>query len=268
MFNNKVVFITGASSGLGFELAKEAARRGAKLALSARRVERLQELREIVARESGREPLIVPCDVTKKDQVAKAIEATVNHFGALDHVIANAGQSMWCRFSDVADPEELNDLMQLNYMGVVYSAFYGLPHLRLSGGTFAAISSIQGVMPVAYHSGYVAAKYAVNGFVDTLRLEEPGVHFFLALPSWISGTELREHALAGHSANAVSVIKTHGKHAVSAADCARLILDAMAAKKDHLFIPRSYKLVPAVRLFLRRTVDKIVMHKVKGQLKS
>lgn len=265
----KNALITGASSGLGEALAFALAEKGHNLTLTARRLDKLVGLRDQLLKINKKiDILIAKADVSIKAQVEETIKNSVAHFGALDYLIANAGQGMWTRFSDLGDPDELNDLMQLNYMGVVYSLFYALPHLRKNKGSFVAISSIQGVIPVAYHTGYVASKYAVNGLIDTIRLEEPDVHFLLALPMWISGTELRSHALVGHNAQSIKVKTTHGKQATSAQDCAKAIVEAVLLKKNEIYIPGKYRFVPILRNLFKKTFDQVVMNKIKTQLKS
>lgn len=267
MTATKHVFITGASSGLGEAFAQSFAKKGYNLTLNARREDKLKALRDrLLQTYPSIDILLAPGDVSQKNTVANIVAQSMAHFSRLDVVIANAGQGMWSRFSDLKDPDQLQDLMQLNYMGVVYSLFYTLPHVRQSKGSFVAISSIQGVIPVVYHTGYVASKYAVNGLIETIRLEEPDVHFLLAMPSWISGTELRSHALGGEGSNAIKVKTTHGKHATSTKDCAQSIIDALEARKEEVFIPNTYRLVPTLRNLFRGTFDKVVSKKVKGQL--
>ncbi len=265
--SKKNVLITGASAGLGKALAFDLAARGFKLSLAARRYERLVEIEaELKAQFPELKILCIKADVCDKASSKAMIEQSVAHFGEIHAVIANAGQSMWTRFRDVADPDELKDLMQLNYMGVVYSAFYALPHLRATNGHFVAISSLQGALPVPYHSGYVASKYAVNGFIETLRQEEPDIHFMLACPSWIAGTELRSHALGGVGKDAIKVHTSHGRKVISADECAHLIIDGMLAKKASLYIPKKYAVVPLLRHLLPKTVDKVIKAKVDKQL--
>ncbi len=263
------VLITGASAGLGAALAVAAARKGANLTLAARRLDRLAELEQSLRSLCPEiKILAIKADVSDKKSVAELIANSVAHFGRLDCLIANAGQGMWTRFSDLADPDQLKDLMQLNYMGVVYSAFYALPHLRKAQGSLVAISSVQGVIPVPYHTGYVASKYAVNGFIDTLRMEEPEVNFLLALPGWIGGTELRAQALTSSGEGAIVVKSRHNRKVVSADQCAEQIIAATIKKQSQLFIPRAYACVPLLRCLLRTTVDKIIKTKVDQQLKT
>ena len=261
--------ITGASSGLGEALAKQLALQGFNLTLSARRADRLEAVRnEIVKAHPKIEVLLLPADITDKHACKNVVLKSVNHFKRLDAYIANAGLGMWTRFRDISDPDELLDLMRVNYMGVVYGLYYALSYLREARGTFVAISSIQGLIPVAYHTGYVASKYAVNGLIETVRLEEPEINFLLALPSWISGTELRSHALSGSGKDAIQVNTEHGKSAVSAEECARQIIYALRKGDRDVFIPRKFACVPFLRSVAKKTFDRVVMNKVETQIRD
>lgn len=261
--------VTGASSGLGEALAKRLALQGYHLTLSARRIERLEAVRDELKRIHPKiDILLAPADAADKRACEQMVAESVDHFKRIDVFVANAGQGMWSRFRDLKDPDQLKDLMNVNYMGVVYGLFYALPHVRASQGSFVAISSIQGLIPVAYHTGYVASKYAVNGLIDTIRLEEPEVHFLLALPSWISGTELRSHAVSGEGTNAIHVNTNHGKSAVSAEDCANQIIAALRTREREVFIPKKFSCVPFLRQVARGTFDRVVMNKIKTQLRE
>lgn len=264
----KHYLITGASAGLGKALAFELASLGAHLSIAARRHDRLVNIKHELSKKYPEvRVLTLKADVSDKESSKKMFEESIDYFGSLDGVIANAGQSMWSRFRDLGDPDELKDLMQLNYMGVVYSAFYALPHLEKSKGSFVAISSLQGTIPVPYHSGYVASKYAVNGLIETIRQEEPHIHFMLANPSWIAGTELRSHAVSGTGKDAIKVNTKHGKKVMSADECAKLIIEAMIAKKLSIYLPKKYAVVPFIRHILPAMVDKVIKDKVDKQLR-
>lgn len=264
----KTVVITGASSGLGEAMAHLYAKKNYNLVLAARNIERLNILKESLSDKYQIDIKTIKTDVTNKDSVKKLIDLSVEHFGKIDIFIANAGQGMWSRFGDIKDPDHLNDLMQTNYMGVVYCLYYALSHLKKSSGSFVAISSIQGIIPVPYHTGYVASKFAVNGLIETMRLEEPHVHFLLAMPSWIAGTKLRAHALTSDDKSAVKVKTTHNKNVISAYDCALIIIKAIADKEQDLFIPRKYRFIRAARVLMKNLVDKIVVKKTESQLRG
>jgi short-subunit dehydrogenase len=269
MFKNKNIIITGASSGLGKALALKLADLGANLFLASRRIDLLEALKAQLNLGYPEQKIhVLKSDVTVPKDSENLVQQSVAYFGSLDIFIANAGQSMWSRFRDLKDPKELQDLMQLNYMGVASGLFYALPHLRKNKGSFVAISSIQGALPVPFHSGYVAAKYAVTGFIDTVRLEEPEVHFLLAMPSWVAGTELRAQALKSTAPDALRVKEHHDKAIISAERCADYIINALDQKRDKIYIPKKYQYIPILRSICQRMVDNIILKRVKKQLNA
>src|ERR1700712_5399490 len=153
-FENQVVWITGASSGLGKALALEFARQGADLALSARRIERLQALvSEIEA--LGRSALAVPCDVVDEAAVRQAADTVATHFGRLDIAIANAGFSVGGRIERL-DAATWRRQLDTNVVGVAMTARYALPHLRNTQGRLVLIGSIAALLPGPGSGAYAA----------------------------------------------------------------------------------------------------------------
>lgn len=269
LFANKNIIITGASSGLGKQMAIYAAKNNANLVISSKDNEKLKETKnEIEKTYPNIKIKEIPLDISIKENNKFLVQEANEFLGSIDIFIANAGRSMWCKFSDLGDPDEILDLMKLNFMSVVYAVHFALPFLRKNKGSFLAISSIQGTFPTPYHSGYVASKYSVNGFIDALRMEEPDVHFMLALPAWISGTNIRQNALKSAQNQGVKVNTKHGKNAISAIDCAKIILDALHDKKEQLFIPSKLAIVPLLRIFMRKIVDRMIVKKVNTQLQK
>jgi short-subunit dehydrogenase len=267
MLSKKNVFITGASAGLGKALAMDAASRGAKLTLTARRIKELEDVKQdIIKKVPQAEILLIKNDVADKESTQQAVEESVAHFGRMDAFIDNAGRGMWSRFSDIDSPDRLKEIMDINFGGVVNGAFYALPHLRKTQGSFVVVSSIQGVIPVPFHTGYVASKFAVNGFIETLSLEEPNIHFLLGMPSWISGTELRAQSLVGQAKDSIVVKRQHGKSAITPEAYAKLLIDAMLAHKKRLFTPRWFGLIPFLRSLIPNTLDRITVNKVNTQV--
>jgi short-subunit dehydrogenase len=265
---NKNIIITGASSGLGRSMALYLSKFGANLVLMARSKDKLQELKKEIENISSNKVEIFITDVAKKESVKSSFIKAQKYLGTIDAVIANAGISMWSRFSDLSDPDELKRIMDINYLGLAYSLFYSLPALKNSMGSFVAISSIQGKIPVPYHSGYVASKYAVQGLIETLRLEEPEVHFLLALPSWISGTDLRSNAVIGDKKGSVKVSTKHKSNAIDVDIVAQKIIEALNNKNQEIYLPSSFKYLPLARVAVPSLLDKIVAKKVARQLKN
>jgi NAD(P)-dependent dehydrogenase (short-subunit alcohol dehydrogenase family) len=270
MPSGKIIAITGASGGLGRELALQLAQRGARLALFARNEAALHETSRLCRQPGAPEPLVVVGDVTKPEDCARFIGETVARFGALDGLIANAGVSMWAQFEEVRDLSLFRKLIEVNYLGAVHCLHPALPHLRSSRGQFIAIASLQSKIGAPAHTGYTAAKHALDGFIESLRMEldGSGIHILAVYPSWISGTELRGHAFCEAGQKVGEGRRNHTRDATPVGICAEKILAAMAARREQLFIPGKYRWLAWARLalphLLRRSIQKRVATQKQG----
>ncbi|MGZ4001777.1 MAG: SDR family NAD(P)-dependent oxidoreductase, partial [Mucilaginibacter sp.] len=157
--NDKVVVITGASSGIGKALAIEFARRGGNLVVAARHYVALCELTESLIKEYGIQAVAVQCDVSVEDDCALLIKQSILTFGKIDVLINNAGISMRALFNDV-DVKVMKTLMDVNFWGTVYCTKYALPHLLKTQGSLVGVSSIAGYKGLPGRSGYSASKFA------------------------------------------------------------------------------------------------------------
>lgn len=167
-----VVWITGGGSGLGRAMAVEFARRGADVAVSGRRVDRLEEAAAAV-RGLGRRALALPCDVTDDADVARAAAAVTGALGRLDVAVANAGFAVMGRFEALSDAEWRRQF-DTNVFGLVSTARHALPALRASGGRLALVSSVSGMLATPQGAAYSASKYAVRAIGQTLAIELAG----------------------------------------------------------------------------------------------
>ena len=195
--NDKVVIITGASSGIGMALAKEFARRGANLSLAARNIEVLDELaRELM--HHGSKVIAVKTDVSVANDCLQLIRTTVKTFGKIDILINNAGISMRALFRDV-ELEVLKRLMDVNFWGTVYCTKFAYPYLLASKGSVVGISSVTGFVGLPARTGYSASKFAINGFLETLRSEnlKSGLHVMIVAPGF-TATNIRKSALTAN----------------------------------------------------------------------
>jgi NADP-dependent 3-hydroxy acid dehydrogenase YdfG len=165
---DKVIVITGASSGIGAALAELVGAKGAKVALVARRE---TDLREVAAR-SGPEALPLVADVTRREDVSRALEAALSRFGRVDVWVNNAGRGITRLVSELTD-EDLDEMMQVNLKSALYGMQAVLPHFRERGsGHIINVSSMLGRMPFALaRSAYSAAKHALNSLTANLRME-------------------------------------------------------------------------------------------------
>lgn len=192
---DKVVIITGASSGIGKSLAIEFAKRGAHLVLGARQFVTLCELAQDIEKQYHVKAVAVQCDVTVEDDCAALIKQTLLTFGRIDVLVNNAGISMRALFKDV-DLGVLKSLMDVNFWGTVYCTKYALPEIMKTKGSIVGVSSIAGYKGLPGRSGYSASKFAMNGFLDALRVEnlKTGVHVMVACPGFTS-SNIRNTAL-------------------------------------------------------------------------
>ncbi|KAL8137559.1 hypothetical protein V2J09_003560 [Rumex salicifolius] len=167
----KVVLITGASSGIGEHVAYEYAKRGARLALAARRKDRLTKVAE-KARELGSpDTLIISADVSIPEHCEKMIQETVDHFGTVDHLVNNAGITTSKLLEEYSDIKEMESIMDTNFWGSIHSTRYAIPHLRRSKGKIVVLSSAAYWVPTPRLTVYSGSKGALIGLFEGLRVE-------------------------------------------------------------------------------------------------
>ena len=219
-------------------MSLEFARHGAKLSLFDKDIEKLEETGK-QCKKLGGEALTAGGDVTKPEDCENFVKEVGKKYGTLDYVIACAGISMWAKFEDIEDVNIFRKMMDINYLGVVHTTFYSMPMLKSNKGMMVVLSSIQGKIGVPYHTGYVASKFALQGFFESLRMEldGSGVDILMVLPHWIRGTNLRSNAY-GKDGNTLG--DSRGKHtgeSITVEDCCREIMSAMQKRKKELVIP-------------------------------
>lgn len=242
-FNNKVVWITGASSGIGRALAVEFSKRGAKCILSARSKSGLEETNRFA--DNAEQNVILPLDVTNEEQVESAVKQIID-IGGIDILINNAGVS---QRSTVENTEMCvyRSLMEVNYFGVVKLTKTVLPYMVSKGqGSIVTISSIAGKVGPPYRAGYAASKHALHGFFDSLRAEtsHKGIHTLVICPGYIN-TPIAHNALAGDGQK-YNKRDAENANGLDAADLAKRILKAIEKKKTEVYFGKFE--VNAVRL--------------------
>jgi NAD(P)-dependent dehydrogenase (short-subunit alcohol dehydrogenase family) len=164
---NKVVLVTGASSGIGAAIARIFAQQGARVALSARSADKLNTL----AASLGPNTFAIPADMTDPAQVRRMVEATVERFGRLDILINNAGVGMYAPIASM-QPEQFEQLVSTNWLGPVRAIQAAVPHMRKQGGgQIINISSVAGKVAIPWMGAYCSTKFALNALSDSLRLE-------------------------------------------------------------------------------------------------
>jgi short-subunit dehydrogenase len=196
-FQNKVVVITGASSGIGKALSFAFASHGAKIVIAARNKMKLDEVRHILV-EKGADALSVQTDVSIESDCKRLIDETLKNFGSIDILINNAGISMRATFADL-DVSVIRSLMDVNFWGTVYSTKYALPHLLKVRGSVTGVISVAGHVGLPGRTGYSASKFAVRGFLDALRSEnlKTGLHVMVVAPGF-TASDIRKVALSAN----------------------------------------------------------------------
>lgn len=194
IFKEKVVIVTGASSGIGRATALEFARNGSRVVIAARSAERLTTLEQEI-KAIGAEVLACITDVAIEDDCMKMVKAAVSRFGTVDILINNAGISMRALFDDV-DISVLKRLMDVNFWGTVYCTKYALPYIVSNRGSIVGVSSTAGFHGLPGRTGYSASKFAMHGFLETLRIEymKEKLHVMIIAPGF-TASEIRRNAL-------------------------------------------------------------------------
>lgn len=193
-FKDKVMIITGASSGIGLASVRLFASYGAKLVMAARSIDKL----EAIAKELGNDPEHVICvktDVSVEEDCRNLIEKAVSHYGRIDFLINNAGLSMRASFKEV-ELSVIRRLMEVNFWGTVYCTKYALPYLLESKGSVTGVISVAGYAGLPGRTGYATSKFAIRGFLETLRMEhlEDGLHVMVFAPGY-TASNVRNAAL-------------------------------------------------------------------------
>jgi short-subunit dehydrogenase len=253
---DKVVVITGASSGIGKALAFAFGREQATIVICARRLESLKPVGAELS-QSGIENLCIQADVSSESDIKQLIEATIQKYGRLDILINNAGISMRSLVIDV-DPNVIRQVMDINFMGTVYATRYALPHILKSKGSIVGMSSIAGYRGLPVRSGYSASKFAVNGFLEALRTEllDTGVHVLVACPGFTT-SNIRVSSLNKEGQVAGETMRDESKM-MSAEECADHILNAVKRRKRDLILTFQGKLTIFLNKWIPGLMDRMV----------
>ena len=261
-FQDNVVILTGASSGIGRETAYQLAEQGAWLSLAARNADRLEEVAAECRKHGGR-ALAVKTDVTIESECRHLVEQTTAEFGRIDTLINNAGISMWTPFDQVQDLSILEQIMRANYLGSAYLTYYALPYLKQTRGRLVAVSSLAGKNGVPTRSGYAASKHALVGFFDSLRIEllETGVSVTIIYPGFVT-SEIRERAY-GADGQPLGKSPVRESEVMSAEECARIMIAAMAKRKREEVMTLRGKLGQWFKLIAPGMVDQVARRAIE-----
>lgn len=269
----KVAIITGASSGIGLAAAKEFAAQGSFLALAARNREKLDSIvAELNAKygktEDGREKFIaVAADVTKEADCRNLIERCTAHFGKIDILVNNAGISMRALFKDL-DLSVIKSLMDVNFWGTVFCTKYALPWLLKSKGSVVGVISIAGFKGLPARTGYSASKFAIYGFLDTLRVEHlhDGLHVMIFAPGF-TASNIRNVALVADGTQQGETPRDEEKM-MSAEAVAKRLAKGIKRRKSQIILTPIGKLTVFLNKFFPRLVDRLEYNYMKREPNS
>ena len=264
---NSVVLITGGTSGIGRACALAFGRAGARVVVTGRDAARLAATAaELTA--AGIPHRTVRGDVGVLADATRAVADTIAAFGRLDILVNNAGLSMRARFAE-ADVRVLEQLMQTNFFGTVYTTKAALPYLLESKGTVVGISSIAGYRGLPGRTGYSASKFAMNGFLEALRTEllPQGVNVLTAAPGF-TASNIRHTALLANGQPQHDTPRDEGQMMTSE-QVAQHLLRAVAQRRRTLVLTGEGKLVVFLNKWLPGLMDKLVLNnfrKEEGEL--
>jgi short-subunit dehydrogenase len=261
----QVIVITGASDGIGAEMARQWAARGradVALVLAARSLDKLEAV-AASCRASGAQVLVQRCDVGVQTECVALIDAAVRTFGRIDTLVNNAGMSAHANFEDVTDLSWYETLMRINHWGSVWCTHAALPHLKASRGRIVAVASLAGLIGVPGRTAYSGTKFAMTGFFEALRIElaTSGVSVTIAYPGVVA-TEIRYRGFnAQGEAAGRSGLDERG--AMSVEECARLIVDGTEGRQRDIVMSAKGKLGRWLKLIAPRMVDRMALKALK-----
>lgn len=246
--------VTGASSGIGREIALELGRRGCRVALVARSQEALQELAREIA-EAGGEGLALPTDVRSEDQVKEAVATTVERFGSLRLVVANAGLGRYAAV-DEQPAEHVETTIQTNYVGMTRLVRHSLPHLLASSPShIAGVTSSAGLIPHRLASAYCASKAACNAYLAALRLEvvDHGVGVSWICPGLVETPFIEKADL--DPAKDLPLLARVMVRSLKSDEVARAVLKAVEGNKSEVVLPPMMRFFAWTRRLTPRFAD-------------
>ena len=254
-FKGKTVVITGASSGIGMALALEFGDLGANVVIGARNSKKLRELATIIE-SKGKSAVWCEADVSKEEDCRKLIETAVENFGGIDALICNAGISMRALFDDV-DLSVLHRLMDVNFWGTVYCTKYALPYIQKSHGSIVGVSSVAGIHGLPGRTGYSSSKYAMTGFLETIRIEnlKKGVHVMIACPGF-TASNVRFAALTADGSSQGETPREEDKM-MSAEEVAHRIIKGIAHHKRFITMEFQGRATRLIKKFTPAFLDRM-----------
>jgi dehydrogenase/reductase SDR family member 7B len=253
---DKVVIITGGSSGIGRALAEEFGSRGSKILITGRNVEQLEK----TVADLRSEGIIIESfvsDVSVENDNRQMAQETIRRFGTIDVLINNAGITMRALFEDV-DLDVVKKVMAINFYGVLYATKYCLPEIIKNKGSIVGISSIAGYRGLPGRAGYSASKFALNGFLEVLRTEylKRGVHVLTACPGF-TASNIRKSSLTKDGSKQGESPRNE-EEMMSPQECARHIYRATVKRKRSIVLTAQGKFAVFLNKWLPSLADRLV----------
>lgn len=251
----RVVIITGASSGIGKACAYFFSQKGAHVVLAARNGDRIDQIAADLHKRD-RKALAVQTDVSRAEDCKNLVDQTIAYFGRIDVLINNAGISMRGLFSDTS-LDVLRQLMDINFWGTVYCTHYALPYILKQKGSVVGVSSIAGFQGLPGRTGYSSSKFAMHGFLQTLRVEnlKTGLHVMIAAPGFTS-TNVRKSALGPDGRSQGESPRDEHKM-MEPEKVAEILFRGIHRRKRQIIMTRQGKITVWMRRLLPKLTDKI-----------
>lgn len=260
----KVAIITGASSGIGKSIALELAKQGAIAVTTARNEDKLQALEKQMT-DLGYSSSYFVTDIQKEENCKSIINYCVDKYGRIDILINNAGISMRANFKDL-QLDVLHQVMNTNFWGSVYCTKYALPYILEKQGSIVGISSVSGITPLPARTGYVASKHALDGFFQTIRLEnkDENLHVMLVHPGFTS-SNIRNVAL-NHQGKPQGETPRNEERMMSSEEVAVKIYRGIIHKKEDLVLTWQGKLIKCIFNNLPKLANRLIYNEMKKEV--
>ncbi|MCU0765494.1 MAG: SDR family oxidoreductase [Burkholderiaceae bacterium] len=265
---SQVFVITGASDGIGAELAMQLAERGHRLALAARDEAKLKAVAGQCQR-GGSMAVAVPTDVTAEADCRRLVERTLEAFGRIDVLVNNAGISMHADFDEITDWSTFERLWRVNCLGTVNCTRFAWPHLKAApgkrGGQVVGVSSLAGRTGVPGRTTYCASKFAQTGFLEALRIEAAahGIAVTVVYPGVVA-TGIRSRGLDGRGEPA-GVSRLDERGAMPVEECARRMARAIEGRRRELVMTARGRLGLWLKLVAPGWVDHMARRALNGE---
>lgn len=255
---DKVVIITGASSGIGKALAFSFGNEGAKIVITGRKEAPLLEVGSELSK-LGIDNLAIISDVSIENNNIEMVKKTIEKYGKIDILINNAGISMRAMFED-CDVNVIKTLMDINFYGTVYATKYALPYIKATKGSIVGVSSIAGYRGLPVRSGYSASKFAMNGFLEALRTEllHTGVHVLTACPGF-TASNIRVASLGADGNSKGDSMRDEG-NMMSSEEVADRILKAVNNRDRDMILTLQGKAIVLINKLFPKLADKLTFN--------